>query len=511
MRLKQSAGQPKITRHGKSRVQMNYTSLRYLALVSLTSLLAFSTYCLGQSMAMPAKDQPIRTVVYLVLINVLAEDRETHAPVQDLSYSDFQIFDNGSLLEPSVFVSGSSDTSRPLAIWFLVGCPEKGQGQSGSGPSFTVGSTGALKQALASLDSASTVGVAHWCANGDASADLLPTQDHDASLDALEAVHHQAPVEPSKSSGGRALQRALDLVMEKTHEALPVIVLLYDGSMDVSRDDAELMAKKLLYHGAILYQAETRNKYTNEERSPFQIISHRTGGRVYSVQHEDYFQAMNSIMKALRFRYTLGVIPRNVDGQWHEIRVQLTEAALHKHKPVRVDYSTGYLAVNSFGAAPPYSKSNYRRSTGSNLDTILTNVLDSPTLTHDILFDVNGHGFIGSDHLVELSLRLPPDQLTWDKMPNGDRRSEVNIVVAGYSDEGKKIGHELVQFEIVRDEVHLPITGDGPFSSSETVVLPENTSRVRVAVRDVATGKLGCQDLSLKEILSAPRSRMVIR
>lgn len=494
---------------GTSRGRMNYASRRYLALVSLTSLLACSTYCFGKSVAMPAKDQPIRSVVNLVEINVFVEDQETQAPVQDLNYPDFQIFDNGSLVRLAVFRSGSSDASRPIAIWLLVSCPEKGQGQDG--PSFSAGNTHPFKQALASLESASTVGVAHWCGDGEASTDLLPTQDHDAPLVALDAVLHQAPVEPSKSSSRRAFQRALDLVTEETHEALPVIVLLYDGDMDVSPGDADLMAKKLLYHGAILYQvknrdADSKDSQIEEEHSSLYPVSHQTGGRIYSAQHEDYLQATSSIMNALRFRYIFGWMPRDLDGQWHETRIRLTEAALLKHKSVRVDYATGYLAVRS-----PYSKLNYRRATESNLDTSLAHVLNSPSLSRDILFDINAHGFIGSDRRVELDLRLPSDQLTWDKMPNGNRRSKINIVVASYSEEQKNIGHELAQFEIVRDEAHLPITGDEPFSTRETFVLPENTSRIRVAVRDVATGKVGCQDLSLREILNAPRSQDVIR
>ena len=154
---------------GTSGGRMNCTSPRYLALVSLTSLLAFSTYCLEKSMAMPITDY-----IYTVSIHVLAEDQETQASVQDLNASDFQIFDNGALVKPLYFWSGSSPGSRPLAIWLLVGCPEKAQGQGGI--SFPPRDTQTFKQALTSLDSTSTVGVAHWCTNGHAGTDLLPTQ-----------------------------------------------------------------------------------------------------------------------------------------------------------------------------------------------------------------------------------------------------------------------------------------------------------------------------------------------
>jgi hypothetical protein len=72
---------------------MNYASPRYLALLSLTSLPACSTYCFGKSGPMPGKET-IRTVgcrekgitdwIYQVLINVMTENQETPTPVQDL-------------------------------------------------------------------------------------------------------------------------------------------------------------------------------------------------------------------------------------------------------------------------------------------------------------------------------------------------------------------------------------------------------------------------------------------
>jgi hypothetical protein len=475
--------------------------------MGLTLLLALFLYSSARSM----------TVVNLLLINVFVESPETHAPVQGLDYSDFQVFDNGTPLEPLVFVSAASGTSRPVEIWFLASCPQQGQSRDGSG--FAAGDRSAFKQALANLDGDSSVGVAHWCANGDFGTDLLPTQDREGPFVALEKISRQDSVEPSEDSSKRALQRALDLVIEKSRgqnpQALPVIVVLSDGSLGISKDDAELMAKRLLYRGAILYDVENRHEVSKgarrkEERAFLQSISRQTGGRVYSLGHEDYVYAMNSIIEGLRFRYTLGLRPSDPDGQWHTLRVRLTKAALRKHMAIRVNYPAGYLAWGSFDATPPYSRKNYRRATDSSVDNVLASLLDSPTLMHDILFDVKGHGFIGYERLVEFSLQLSSEQLSWAKLPNGDRRSEISIVVAGYSEDGRRLGHELIQFEIIRDESHSPITGDRPFSTSETIELPEHASRIRVAVRD-ATGKAGCQDFSLKEILSAPRSSRAIR
>ena len=486
---------------------MKFVSSRYPAVMGLALLLALLVYCPASSM----------TVVNLLLINVFVESPHTNAPVQDLNYSDFQVFDNGTLLEPVVFVSAATDTSRPVEIWFLASCPQQGQRRGGSG--FTNEDESAFKQALANFGSDSSVGVAYWCANGDFGADLLPTQDRDAPFVALETISHKDPVEPSETSSKRALQNALDLVIEKSegeNHPLPVIVLLTEVSLDISKDDAELMAKRLLYRGVILYDVENRHEvlkggHRKEESPSLHSMSRQTGGRAYSIGDEDYLHVVNNIIHGLRFRYTLGLKPSNPDGQWHTLRVTLTQAALAKHKTVRVSYPAGFLASWSFGTTPPYSRENYRRATDTTIDNVLAQLLDSPTVIHDILFDVKGHGFIGSERLVEFSLRLGSDQLTWARLPNGARQSGISIAFASYSEERRRLGDTAMQFDVIRDEAHLPITGDGPFSTSETVELSEHTSRVRVAVRDDATGRVGCQDFSLKEILSGPRSRMVLK
>ena len=82
---------------------------------------------------------------------------------------------------------------------------------------------------------------------------------------------------------------------------------------------------------------------------------------MYPVGHEDYLHVINDIIDGLRFRYTLGLRPSDIDGQRHTLRVKLTRAAPRKHRFVRVDYPAGYLASRSFGTTPPYSRENFRR------------------------------------------------------------------------------------------------------------------------------------------------------
>jgi hypothetical protein len=134
-----------------------------------------------------------------------------------------------------------------------------------------------------------------------------------------------------------------------------------------------------------------------------------------------------------------------------------------------------------------------------------------PTLVRDVAFDAKVHGFVGAKDLAEFTLWMDPSELTWTALPTGNRRSEVSIIVASFSDDGTQLDQEFEQFELIRDEVHLPITGDGPFRHSLTASFPAKTSRVRFAVRDLKSGRIGMQDFSLSEISTAPQKPTVIR
>jgi hypothetical protein len=459
----------------------------------------------------------VRSTIYISTVNVTVRDKETGAPVKDLSYRDFQVLDDGHPVTTATFSSASSHNLRPLTIWLLVTCIKPPDAQGALRHLF--GKSGPVGQPLSTLNSNSHIGVAHWCGSNDAQIDLPPTQDRDALTKAIDSIREPAPKDSAEPAGGRAFQRALDLISEnvglENRPALPVIIVLHDGKLAMSQAEAELASKKLLYRGVIVYQIRDHDEDIGHsspsgQGSTLGFICTQTGGRIVPVQHGDYGEAMTSIVGTLQSRYELGVAPRAVDRQWHEIRVLLTDPALRAHKTVELEYGAGYLADFSFGSSPPYSTSNYHTTTNPQLDPDFNSAIESPNLTHAVRFEAKAHGFIGEPDLAEYSLQLDSNEITWSTLPNGDRHSEISIAVASFSAGGQKLDDKIVQFEILRDEAHLPITGDRPFTYSVTEMMPKNTARIRLAIRDAATGRVGVRDFSIEEISDAPKSPAVI-
>src|ERR1700693_2996456 len=114
-------------------------------------------------------DQVIAIQMSLVFVNAAVQELETGAPVADLSYHDFLVFDNGQPTTTVLFSSETSRDRRPITIWFLLSCPEEKAISRGS--RLMAEKSQLFGPMLNSLGSIDTVGVAHWCGNGDAMID----------------------------------------------------------------------------------------------------------------------------------------------------------------------------------------------------------------------------------------------------------------------------------------------------------------------------------------------------
>ena len=135
----------------------------------------------------------------LVLVDVLTQDSKTGLPLNELKKDDFRMLDNGHQVPILTFDAGAHFGTRPIALWFLMICNQKNWDEAGSG--FIRNKAALLRPALDHLDKRDTVGVAHWCDNGQEAIDLAPTTDHDAPIAMIEEIQHRAPIESGTRVG----------------------------------------------------------------------------------------------------------------------------------------------------------------------------------------------------------------------------------------------------------------------------------------------------------------------
>jgi hypothetical protein len=209
--------------------------------------------------------------------------------------------------------------------------------------------------ALKSLDKQDTVGVAHWCDNGDSQVDLQPTSNVDALLPCVEQVlAATASPKDDTRAGELALQKTLQLIVDTTRaakpEPLPAVIFLYGDWSGMPKHEADHFIDELLETSAIAFGLQDQRSphiwwVPGEQRQVVHYIATETGGEYLEVTPEGYADGLEEILGQLHFRYELGFQPAALDGKPHKLTVKLTGAARNRHQNVRLRFRQAYVPV----------------------------------------------------------------------------------------------------------------------------------------------------------------------
>jgi hypothetical protein len=181
----------------------------------------------------PPQTPVIRAQSSLVLVDVIGQDPKSGLPVRDFQKEDFRVFDNRQAVPIASFDAGSAPGTRPVIVWLVVICNEQGKI---AGSTNYAGKEALFRPALDHLDKHDTVGVAHWCDNGETQLDLAPTENRDAPLRVLGEVIRPIPFQAGNGHtdevGEVTFRKMIRLIIQDAHrrnpQPLPAIVFL-DG------------------------------------------------------------------------------------------------------------------------------------------------------------------------------------------------------------------------------------------------------------------------------------------
>ena len=320
--------------------------------IRLNLCLLFSFVLLGAILTAAQEPEVVlHTSSNLVLVDVVA--MKNGLPEKNLKREDFQLLDNNHSVPIKTFDTGMQSTSRPLAIWLVVQCRMPGWEAQGSG--YFVGQMNRFVPALKNLEKEDTVGVAHWCDNGDSQLDLQPTSNIGDLAPAVEQVLAAEPNPGNHDRTGElALQRTLQLIVDATRstkpEPLPVVIFLYGDWSGMPRSEADHFIGELLETSAIAFGLRDQRSphiwwLPGEQRQVAHYVVTQTGGEYLDVTPETYGNGLEQILQQLHFRYELGFQPPLLDGKRHKLTVNLAGAAKSQYKGVRLRCRTAYVPV----------------------------------------------------------------------------------------------------------------------------------------------------------------------
>jgi hypothetical protein len=441
----------------------------------------------------PNADQEakIRTTVSLVLVDAVVADKKTGIPIDHLALGDFLLRDNGKPVKLTRFNRGKDHTLRPVQVWFVLLCNEELHfrmgvrrgteiiGTQNWGASFLAGKTAELLPALAHLNDDEAIGVAHWCDNGESEIDLAPTLDRASVLQSIEQIARKKPVQQNHGAAGPSgelTRRINDVARTGFPEPLPAIIFiggrqgedaggtsadLWFGFMQESLMDLDLAG------GSLSGGADSSD---------------------YRLRKSDYVNRLGIYFDSLHRRYELGFAPLKQGNELHHLGLALTKTVKEQYPNAVLRYRELY--DDEDGTKP----GNSRAADWKNLDSKMRAAVNSPAKQEALKFETRRttETMGGAERFV---IRITPDDLTWKMLPDGDRRCVVTIAAASYSANGRPIGVTVRELEIVQEFARLALLKDKPVSLSFNVTEPKGTAKVRLLVRDVATGHIGARDV----------------
>ena len=303
----------------------------------------------------PAQEPAIRAQSSLAIVDVISQDPKTGLPVRDLKKEDFHVFDNRHEVQIATFDAGARYDTRPVTLWLVVICNESGI--VGASAEFA-GKESLFRPALDQLESHDTVGVAHWCDNGETQLDWPPTEDRDSSLRVLAETLKSIPFEGGKEAtdqvGEETFRKMIRLIIRDAYRRnprpLPVIVFLHGDHTGQPRRELDKLVDDFLETSGIVfgirnYQSPELHFLIGEQAQILHYMAKQTGGQYFSVPPSGYAEALEKILKQLHFRYELGFIPSAIDSKHHELKVELTKEAKDKYQGVRLRFRPEYIPV----------------------------------------------------------------------------------------------------------------------------------------------------------------------
>jgi hypothetical protein len=441
------------------------------------------------------------------VINVVATDKHTRAPVDGLTQGDFEVFDDRVLVNVSSFVHSPSANLRPLSLWLVLQCPEEHPYfdfvSAGSG--FLRGKVEALTAALQQLPVQETVGVAHWCDDGKSWIDLLPTTDRIAPTQSLNAVLNSPAVPIGTSLGEDALHDMVLRVRDASRlagpGALPIVIFFYGDHSGMHHDEVnDLLDRPLgplpmvygINNGVIRVQkTPITDQYT--QMYVVHFLGDQTGGQVLSNVHGDYAKELQQIVGELHGRYEIGFVPRNANGKRHELKVRFSEEARNKYKSVELRVAPQFLAAG-------------QDLQSRDMQAALIQAIQSPVAYTEIAFDASGR-LATSDAPAQFRVYINPDSLSWATLENGDRKTVLFLAVAGVSTQGSVIGQQIKQFEVQKTKEDQATAARKGVIVSFSFAVPRDADRVRFVLRDPSSGHLGSFELPSKRIVPSESIR----
>jgi VWFA-related protein len=211
----------------------------------------------------------------------------------------------------------------------------------------------------------------------------------------------------------------------------------------------------------------------------FEQLAPQTGGRIFRGLNDIDAQIATSVEDGDAY-YSLSYYPSNRwwNGRFRRIRVVMRNPELIART------RNGYYATPD--SAP----------TDEDMDRLLSRAVINPLSYHSLQVQARASLSGTQPRTAHITVGIDANRLHWETLETGKRRCELTVVTAGFSTNGKVVGHAVKELEVNVDEKkYAELTKKGMVVNL-TMQLPPAAVRMRVVARDSTNDNMGTADLT---------------
>lgn len=259
-----------------------------------------------------------------------------------------------------------------------------------------------------------------------------------------------------------------------------------DANLAIYPVDARGLIPSSLYDASASSGSEGAYSRMGERKGPLysppnldsmENLANKSGGRAF-FNTNDLQQSISAALADNRVTYTLGFSPIAApDDKFHTLNVRV------KRKAVNLRYRQGYLAAS-------------RASRPSDPKAILENAVRSPLDASAIGITVRAEPPNSSNRAWHLVTTVDSQDLAVDEQ-NGKSVGHLNVLYSVQAETGKELAGVLDNVNLdLKPEIWSKIAADG-LPLTKEFQAPRQASKVRIAVFDPSTGRLGSISIPL--------------
>ncbi len=509
-------------------------------LAAKVSVLFLALCCIAQQPSVPQQQSPITTLhaaTRLILLDVVVTDKHGK-PVRSLSKDDFRIQEEGDEQAIASFEPPSGHTPAPLEENFR----SAGDGKIANQPAANAMVSSALT--ILVLDELDTLVLDQAYARREirrflrAHGPQLPEptalmaleekrlellHDYTSDSEVLETALERHPARlPFRLMTGEGLigssQRLAD-ALEALREiaaangqfagrknviwigsGFPSLNYLRAQPVDKARllgfvrETSDLMWKGRLAvytldpRGLEVVHENVGSSTSNGFLSPpdtttadlvFEQLAPQTGGRMFRGRNDLDTQIASSVDDGDSY-YSLSYYPTHHDwnGRFRKIRVVMRNPELTART------RNGYYATTD------------SKPTSREMDRLLSRAVINPLSYHSLEVQARGNLSGSQPQTAHITVEIDANRLHWETSEGGKHRCEITVVTAGFSPDGKVVGHAVKELEVVVDEKKYTELKQKGMIVNLAMELPPSAVRMRVVARDSINGNMGTADLT---------------